>query len=98
MCGFMQIKSLCVGLQNAWQHLQDQVQDRSCKMDLSLKAQQFFFEAREVESWLHEKNDMLISTDYGHDRDAVSKLLTKLKVCCACSALNCIVWLVTNMV
>jgi len=98
MCGVMQIESLCVGLQDAWQDLQDQAQDRSRKLDLSLKAQQFFFEAGEVESWLSEKNDMLSSTDYGRDRDAASKLLTKHKVCCACSAVNCIVWLVTNMV
>jgi spectrin beta len=98
MCGVMQIESLCVGLQDAWQDLQDQAQDHSHKLDLSLKAQQFFFEAGEVESWLSEKNDVLSSTDYGRDRDAASKLLTKHKVCCACSALNCIVWLVTNLV
>lgn len=50
-------------------------------MDLSLKAQEFFFEAGEVESWLNEKNDVLSSTDYGRDRDAATKLLTKHKVC-----------------
>jgi len=98
MCGVMQIESLCVELQDAWQDLQDKAQDRSRKLDLSLKAQQYFFEAGEVESWLSEKNDVLISTDYGRDRDAVSKLLTKHKVCCACSVLNSVVWLVTNMV
>jgi spectrin beta len=87
MCDVMQIESLCVELQDAWQDLQDQAQDRSRKLDLSLKAQQFFFEAGEVESWLSEKNDVLSSTDYGHDRDAASKLLTKHKVCCACSVL-----------
>jgi spectrin beta len=81
----MQIESLCVALQEAWQDLQDQAQDRSRKLDLSLKAQQFFFEVGEVESWLNEKNDVLSSTDYGRDRDAASKLLTKHKVCCACS-------------
>jgi spectrin beta len=98
MCGVMQIESLCVGLQDAWQDLQDKAQDRSRKLDLSLKAQQFFFEAGEVESWLSEKNDVLSSTDYGRDRDAASKLLTKHKVCCACGDLNCIVWLVINTV
>ena len=94
----MQIESLCMGLQDAWQDLQDKAQDRSHKLDLSLKAQQFFFEAGEVESWLRGKNYVLISSDYGRDRDTASKLLTKHKVCCACSALNCIVWLVTNVV
>jgi spectrin beta len=98
MCDVMQIEILCVGLQDAWQDLQDQAQDRSRKVDLSLKAQQFFFEVEEMERWLSEKNYMLSSTDYGRDRDAARKLLTKHKVCCASSALNCIVWLVTNMV
>jgi len=94
----MQIESLCMGLQDAWKDLQDKVQDRSRKLDLSLKTQQYFFEAEEVESWLSEKNDVLSSADYGRDHDAASILLTKHKVCCACSALNCIVWLVINMV
>lgn len=44
-----------------------------------MRAQQFFFEAGEVESWLSEKNDVLNSTDYGRDRDAATKLLTKHK-------------------
>lgn len=47
---------------------------------MSLRAQEFFFEAGEVESWLNEKNDVLSSTDYGRDRDAATKLLTKHKV------------------
>ena len=98
MCGVMQIESLCVGLQEAWQDLQDKAQDRSRKLDLSLKAQQYIVWARDLEIWLSEMNDVLSSTDYGRDRDAASKLLTKHKVCCACRALNCIVWLVINMV
>lgn len=48
-------------------------------MNLSLKAQEFFFEASEVESWLNERSDVLSSTDYGRDRDAATKLLTKHK-------------------
>lgn len=53
--------------------------ERARKLELSLKAQEFFFEAEEVESWLAEKNDGLHSTDYGRDRDAASKLLAKHK-------------------
>ncbi|XP_065202026.1 spectrin beta chain, non-erythrocytic 1 isoform X3 [Planococcus citri] len=74
-----QVTSLCTGLQDAWQDLKMKAAERSRKLDLSLKAQQFFFEANEVESWLTEKNDILKSTDYGRDRDAASKLLTKHK-------------------
>lgn len=67
-------------LDDAWRDLQEKAGERSKALDLSLKAQEFFFEAGEVESWLNEKNDVLSSTDYGRDRDAATKLLTKHKV------------------
>ncbi|KAK2588759.1 hypothetical protein KPH14_001641 [Odynerus spinipes] len=73
------IRELCDALDDAWRDLQDKAGERSKALDLSLKAQEFFFEAGEVESWLNEKNDVLSSTDYGRDRDAATKLLTKHK-------------------
>lgn len=71
---------MCTGLQDAWDDLKNKAQDRARKLELSLKGQQFFSEANEVESWLSEKNNILNSTDFGRDRDAASKLLTKHKV------------------
>ncbi|XP_034181536.2 spectrin beta chain, non-erythrocytic 5 kst isoform X4 [Osmia lignaria lignaria] len=73
------IRELCDVLDEAWRDLQEKAAERSKTLDLSLKAQEFFFEAGEVESWLNEKNDVLSSTDYGRDRDAATKLLTKHK-------------------
>ncbi|XP_044739331.1 spectrin beta chain, non-erythrocytic 1 isoform X2 [Chrysoperla carnea] len=73
------IESLCAELQDAWDDLQEKAEDRAKKLNLSLKAQEFFFEASEVESWLNERSDVLSSTDYGRDRDAATKLLTKHK-------------------
>ncbi|RZC41345.1 spectrin alpha chain, non-erythrocytic 1, partial [Asbolus verrucosus] len=73
------IKELCDSLQNAWDELNTKAEERAQKLELSLKAQQFFFEANEVESWLNEKADVLASTDYGRDRDSATKLLTKHK-------------------
>ncbi|XP_057323872.1 spectrin beta chain, non-erythrocytic 1 isoform X4 [Microplitis mediator] len=73
------IQELCDELDDAWKNLQDKAGERSRALDLSLRAQEFFFEAGEVESWLCEKNDVLSSTDYGRDRDAATKLLTKHK-------------------
>ncbi|XP_076180871.1 spectrin beta chain, non-erythrocytic 5 kst isoform X3 [Ptiloglossa arizonensis] len=73
------IRELCDELDDAWRDLQEKAGERSKALDLSLKAQEFFFEAGEVESWLNEKNDVLSSTDYGRDRDAATKLLTKHK-------------------
>ncbi|XP_034944641.1 LOW QUALITY PROTEIN: spectrin beta chain, non-erythrocytic 5 [Chelonus insularis] len=73
------IQELCEQLDCAWKDLQNKAGERSRALDLSLRAQEFFFEAGEVESWLSEKNDVLSSTDYGRDRDAATKLLTKHK-------------------
>lgn len=75
-----QIKELSDDLRSAWLELNEKAAERSKKLEQSLKAQQFFFEANEVESWLNEKADILASTDYGRDRDAATKLLTKHKV------------------
>lgn len=83
------MSSLCTGLEDAWQDLIAKGEDRSRKLELNLKAQQFFFEASEIESWLLEKKNMLNSTDCGRDRDAASKLLTKHKVrCLICLSLD----------
>lgn len=71
---------MCDVLDEAWRGLQEKAAERNKDLELSLKAQEFFFEAGEVESWLNEKNDVLSSTDYGRDRDAATKLLTKHKV------------------
>lgn len=73
------IMDLCGVLQSAWDDLKTKADERAQKLELSLKAQQFFFEANEVESWLNEKADILASTDYGRDRDSATKLLTKHK-------------------
>lgn len=74
------MSSLCTGLADAWDDLKLKAQERSRKLELSLKGQQYFSEANEVESWFSEKNNVLSSTDFGRDRDAASKLLTKHKV------------------
>ncbi|KAL1509008.1 hypothetical protein ABEB36_003816 [Hypothenemus hampei] len=73
------IKQLCENLQTAWSELQECTAKRGNKLDVALKAQQYFFEASEVESWLNEKGNILDSTDYGRDRDSATKLLTKHK-------------------
>jgi len=66
-------------LQTAWDQLKEDVVQRRKKLALSLKAQQFFFEASEVESWMAEKTELLNSPDVGKDEDAAIKLLTKHK-------------------
>ncbi|XP_035899186.1 spectrin beta chain, non-erythrocytic 1 isoform X2 [Anopheles stephensi] len=74
------VKELCNALEKAWADLQDQSAERSRKLELSLKAQQYLSEAGEIETWLGERNNVLRSSDYGRDRDSATKLLTKHKV------------------
>lgn len=66
-------------LRTTWEKLRHLVVQRRKKLDLSLRAQQFFFEASEVESWMAEKTELLNSADVGKDEDAAVKLLTKHK-------------------
>ncbi|XP_048516488.1 spectrin beta chain, non-erythrocytic 1 isoform X6 [Dendroctonus ponderosae] len=73
------IKRLCDELRSAWVGLEESAAKRATQLDLSLKAQQYFFEASEIESWLTEKANILDSNDYGRDRDSATKLLTKHK-------------------
>ncbi|XP_055551148.1 spectrin beta chain, non-erythrocytic 1 isoform X2 [Wyeomyia smithii] len=75
----VKVKELCNNLEHAWHDLQDKATERSKKLELSLKAQQYLSEAGEIETWLGERNNVLRSTDYGRDRDAATKLLTKHK-------------------
>ena len=49
-------------------------------LELSLKAQQYFFEANEIEAWMAEKRNLLTTTDYGRDEDIARKLLAKHNV------------------
>ncbi|XP_013777045.2 LOW QUALITY PROTEIN: spectrin beta chain, non-erythrocytic 1-like [Limulus polyphemus] len=73
------IKSKSKELQDSWQELLSLAAKRREMLEMSLKAQQFYSDANEVETWMSEKNDFLTSTDYGKDEDAAIKLLTKHK-------------------
>lgn len=73
------IEELCKKLSVSWEDLQKNADERSKKLELSLKAQQYLSEAAEIETWLGERDNILKSTDYGRDRDSATKLLTKHK-------------------
>ncbi|XP_076313686.1 LOW QUALITY PROTEIN: spectrin beta chain, non-erythrocytic 5-like [Tachypleus tridentatus] len=73
------IKSKSKELQDSWKELLSLAAKRKEILEMSLKTQQFYFDANEVETWMSEKNDLLTSTDYGKDEDVAIKLLTKHK-------------------
>lgn len=70
----------CDELQEAWNDLLAEANERSRKLELNLKAQQYFFEVTEVEAWMNEKRNILQTKDYGKDEDVARKLLAKHKV------------------
>lgn len=63
----------------AWEGLKSACINKSKKLDLTLKSQQFFFDAEELEAWMQEKQDSLASKHYGKDIHSAVKLLTKHK-------------------
>uniref|UniRef100_A0A2R5L953 Putative spectrin beta chain non-erythrocytic 5 isoform x6 n=1 Tax=Ornithodoros turicata TaxID=34597 RepID=A0A2R5L953_9ACAR len=73
------VKEQCEDLEDYWKHLLSESEKRKKKLELSLKAQTFYSEVNEIETWMNEKNDVLTSTDYGRDEDVAVKLLTKQK-------------------
>lgn len=46
-------------------------------MDDSLQAHQYFADANEAESWIKEKEPMVLNQDYGKDEDSSEALLKK---------------------
>ncbi|XP_071547281.1 spectrin beta chain, non-erythrocytic 5 isoform X4 [Panulirus ornatus] len=73
------IESRCAELQEAWDDLLAEANERSRKLELNLKAQQYFFEVTEIEAWMNEKRNILQTKDYGKDEDVARKLLAKHK-------------------
>ncbi|XP_065360785.1 spectrin beta chain, non-erythrocytic 5 isoform X2 [Calliphora vicina] len=73
------VKDLCTKLEDSWNDLEYNTNERGKKLDMSLKAQQYLYDASEIEAWLGEKQNALRSTEYGRDRDSAAKLLTKHK-------------------
>lgn len=73
------IEALCSELSESWEDLCNSAAKRRQILELSLRAQQYFFEANEIESWMAEKRNLLTTTDYGRDEDVARKLLAKHK-------------------
>lgn len=62
-----------------WQTLDSLVDARSKQLQDAAEAYQFYADANEVESWLHEKLPILSSSDYGSDEPSAQALLQRHK-------------------
>lgn len=53
------VRELCEIIEYAWNDLVGKANERAVKLELSLKAQQYLSEAGEIETWLHERTNVL---------------------------------------
>lgn len=64
-------------LQALWQELKSAMQYRRHKLDESEKAQQFYFDASEAESWMSEQELYMMVEDRGKDEMSTENLMKK---------------------
>ncbi|XP_003743041.1 spectrin alpha chain [Galendromus occidentalis] len=71
------VGSKLADLQEKWQLLKDRATRRKQDLEDSLQAQQYFADANEAESWIREKEPIVLSVDFGRDEDSAEALLKK---------------------
>ncbi|XP_059483573.1 spectrin alpha chain isoform X3 [Neocloeon triangulifer] len=64
-------------LNDHWTQLKDKSQQRKQDLEDSLQAHQYFADANEAESWIKEKEPLVVNMDYGKDEDSSEALLKK---------------------
>ncbi|TGZ69187.1 hypothetical protein CRM22_003879 [Opisthorchis felineus] len=64
-------------LEEDWNQLCDKTDRRRQLLDDSLQAQQYFADASEAESWMHEKEPLVGSVEFGRDEDSTESLLKR---------------------
>ncbi|KAG8249869.1 hypothetical protein J6590_012180 [Homalodisca vitripennis] len=64
-------------LNDHWTQLKEKALQRKLDLEDSLQAHQYFADANEAESWIKEKEPMVLNQDYGKDEDSSEALLKK---------------------
>lgn len=64
-------------LNDHWSQLKEKALQRKQDLEDSLQAHQYFADANEAESWIKEKEPMVLNQDYGKDEDSSEALLKK---------------------
>lgn len=64
-------------LQDAWKNLKGAVDDRNANLLRNEKAQQYFFDASEAESWMSEQELYMMVEDRGKDEISAQNLMKK---------------------
>ena len=68
--GAPDIKIKISSLNSVWTRLKELSQLRQQALEDALKAQQYFSDAQEAESWMKEKEPVVSSVDFGKDEDS----------------------------
>lgn len=71
------IKRRIQELDSHWNHLKEKALQRKQDLEDSLQAHQYFADANEAESWMKEKEPMVVNQDFGKDEDSAEALLKK---------------------
>uniref|UniRef100_A0A0V0G435 Putative ca2+-binding actin-bundling protein n=2 Tax=Triatoma TaxID=30075 RepID=A0A0V0G435_TRIDM len=72
-----EIKKRTADLNAHWFQLKDKALQRKQDLEDSLQAHQYFADANEAESWMKEKEPMVVNEDFGKDEDSAEALLKK---------------------
>ena len=67
-------------LEAAYEELQKRAADRRTKLDESRKLWQFYDDLADEETWIKEKEQLMMSPDLGHDLTSVNLLVNKHRV------------------
>lgn len=72
-----EIKKRTTDLNAHWLQLKEKALQRKQDLEDSLQAHQYFADANEAESWMKEKEPMVVNEDFGKDEDSAEALLKK---------------------
>lgn len=72
-----EIRLRLANLNDHWTQLKEKALQRKQDLEDSLQAHQYFADANEAESWIKEKEPMVLNQDYGKDEDSSEALLKK---------------------
>ncbi|KAL1139006.1 hypothetical protein AAG570_009067 [Ranatra chinensis] len=72
-----EIKLRADNLNEHWTQLKEKALQRKQDLEDSLQAHQYFADANEAESWMREKEPMVVNQDFGKDEDSSEALLKK---------------------
>ncbi|KAI6209533.1 Spectrin protein 1 [Aphelenchoides besseyi] len=72
-----EIRDKLAQLRDNWRNLKAKAEKRKVELNDSLQAHQYLADANEADAWMHEKEPVVGSNDYGKDEDSAESLLKK---------------------